>query len=302
MRKRIPIGAPGYVGGSMTAEALGFSTFGTPYTAWQRFMGTAPEPDEKQKRIYAAGHRGEQMVADLIEDFYSVKLKKEQYAYVDPEHPWLICHPDRIALTEAGPVPVEIKMASSFSAKKWGAEDTDEIPYQYLVQCYQYFRTDVPNSGYMWQFTFADNQLRRYVIRRNKELEDRLFGRLIDLVENRWMKGEVPEPVTAEEAMKIWHGETDDKIVASSEIRDKALRLKAIAKAEDDLATEADALKRDIVTFMQGHKYLESDGERLATYYMTRRRKFDSKACKAEDPELYEKYTIETESMTLRMN
>ena len=301
MRKRIPIGAPGYVGGSMAAEALGFSTFGTPYTAWQRFMGIAPAPDEEKRRIFKIGHRGEEMVADLIEDLYGVKLHRCPYAYVDEEHPWLICHPDRIAEAADGPVPVEIKMASSFSARKWGDEDTDEIPYQYLIQCYQYFRTDVPSSGYMWQFTFADNQLRRYIIRRNRELEDRIYERLIDLVENHWMRGEVPEPSTAAEAMSIWHGDTDGDVVATDEVAAKAWRLREIRDEEAALREEADGLRKDIIAFMEGHRALISGGERVATYSMSRGRRLDTRALREEAPDIYDRFAIETESMSLRI-
>lgn len=301
MRKRIPIGAPGYVGGSMTAEALGLSTFGTPYTAWLKFTGKAPEPDERTKRIFQAGHRGEEMVSKLIEDFYGVKLRKEPCAYVDTGHPWLICHPDRIAETDDGPVPVEIKMASSFSSRKWGAEDTDEIPYQYLIQCYQYFRTGVPNPGYMWQFTFADNQLRRYIIPRNREIEDQVYARLIDLVENRWMNGEMPEPSTAEEAMRIWPMKDDDAVVASEETLDMVRELRAISAERKSLDERADGLKRDIIAFMQGHRHLMAGGERIATYSLSHGKRLDTKALKAECPDIYERFAIETESASLRV-
>ena len=308
MRKDIPIGAPGYVGGSLGAAALGLSTFMTQYEAYQRFIGQAPEPDEETQKRFAIGHRGEDMVSDLIEEFYHVRLRRSSLAYVDSEHPWLICHPDRVAYLPNGErVPVEIKMASSYSARKWGEEDTDQIPYQYLVQCYFYHKTNVPNSGYMWQFTFADNQLRRYIIRFDEELERKIFDRLIDVVENQWMKGIAPAPENVADAKAMWFGETDGEIAADEDIIKVLGRLRAVKEEQKALEKERDQLETQLIDFMQDYGTLvsPSDGSRLATYRMQKSTRFDSKAFREasrRNERLYQEFQKTTSSMILRTN
>ena len=307
MRKRIPIGAPGYVGASMVAEALNLSSFrdANEYSAWLKFTGNAPEPDDYKKMLFLAGHYAEGgLIAPLAEEAYGVKLRKEPYAYVCKEHPWLICHPDREATDKEGnEFPVEIKLVSSFSNKKWGNEDTDEVPYQYLVQCYTYFHCNVPNSDYMWLIAFCDGQLKRYIIRRNEKLENQIFDRLIDIVENRWMKGIAPAPVTASQASAKWSGESaEESVVSDSGIEDAINRLRAIKDEKASLSDEEDRLKAKVIDFMAGNKWLLSEnGERLATYYRTERSTFDSKSFRKDHPELADAYTRKSESMTLKI-
>ena len=300
MKARIPIGAPGFVGGSLAAAILGYSTFKTPYDAYLTFMGQAPEPDEETKERFEMGHQLEDFIAKQIERVYKVKLRRCNDAFVDPLHPWLICHPDRLAKDSEGNVfPIEIKAASSYSGRKWGAEDTDEIPYEYLIQCYDYFHCDVPNPGWMWQVTFSDNVLRRYIIKRNIEIEDAIFGKLIDIVENRWMNGYPPEPSNYEEATKIWSSPTEGAIEADAGIYDIVKKLEEIKAEKKSLSEEEDKLKMRIVEYMQDKEMLMYRGTKLMTYKCIEQSRFDSKAFRKEYPELADKYTTKSSFMRL---
>lgn len=301
MKAKIEIGAPGYIGGSLIGKVLGLSTFGTPYDAWLTFMGKAPEPDEAMKARFEMGHQLEDFIAKQVERIYGVKLRKCNFAYIDPEHPWLICHPDRIATDKDGNTfPVEIKSASSFSAKKWGNEDTDEIPYDYLAQCYDYFHCGIPNPGWMWQITFADNQIRRYIIHRNEELEESMFSKLIDIVENRWMNGYPPEPSSFKEAKAIWSNPTSSAIEASGELYKKVQRLDEIKLVEKNLEAEADLIKKDIIEFMQDKELLMYQGQKIAMYKQISKESFDAKSFQKDHPELYKAYLKPASYMMLR--
>ena len=301
MKAKIDIGAPGYVGGSMAAEVLGYSTFGTPYDAWLKFMGKAPEPDEETKKRFEMGHQLEDFIAKQIERVYKVKLRKCNYAYVNEEHPWSICHPDRIATTKDGVTfPVEIKSASAYSAKKWGAEDSDEIPYGYLIQCYDYFHCGVPNPGYMWQVTFADNQLKRYIIHRDEAIEEAIFSRLNDIIENQWLNGFPPSPSNYDEAKAIWFGSTDGAIEADEAIAKKVERIDEIKEQIKNLEAEKDSLQTKVVDFMQDKSTLMHMGVKLATYKKQSKTSFDSARFKSEHEALFNQYQKTTEYMVLR--
>lgn len=301
MRARIPIGEPGYIGGSLGAKVLGLSNFGTPYDAWLAFMGKAPEPDEKTKERFEMGHQLEGFIAKQIERLYGVKTRSCKDAYVDPEHPWLICHPDRLAKDENGETfPIEIKSASSFSSRKWGDEDTDEIPYDYFIQCYFYFKTKVPNPGYMWQVTFADNQIKRYIVKYDKAIEDAIFTPLIDIVENRWLNGFPPEASDYTEATRIWNQPTSGAIEADSSLMETVRRLDEIKAEKKALETEEDGLKKTIVEFMQDKETLMYQGQKLMTYKKVEQSRFDSESFRKDHPQLADAYTTKTSFMQLR--
>ena len=300
MRARIPIGSAGFVGASLTAEALGLSTFGTPYDAWLKFMGKAPEPDEETKERFEMGHQLEDFIAKQIERVYGVKTRRCNDAYVHPEHPWLICHIDRMAIDKDGnKFPIEIKSASSFSARKWGSEGTDEIPYSYRVQCEQYFICGVPNSGYMWQITFADNKLTRYIIKRDEELESLILARIVDLVENHWLRGEVPAPSSYREASQIWEGDTAGAIEADAATLSAVKELDEIAESKRSLLEREDHLKAQIVEYMQGKEKLMYMGEKLMTYKRIEQSRFDTKSFRKDHPELADAYTVKSGYMKL---
>ena len=301
MKARIEIGAPGFIGGSLGAKVLNCSRFGTPYDAWLAFMGKAPEPDEATKERFEMGHQLEDFIAKQIERLYGVKTRRCSYAYFDPEHPWLICHPDRIATDKNGNTfPIEIKSASSFSARNWGVEDTDEIPYDYLIQCYFYFHVGVPNPGWMWQVTFADNQIRRYIIKRDEAIEGAIFTPLIDIVENRWMNGYPPEPSNYDEATQIWHMPTAGAIEADGEIYEAVRRLYELRDEKKSIEEEEDRIKTRIVDFMQDREMLMHNGEELMTYKKITSQRFDSKSFRKDHPQLADAYTTTTSYMQLR--
>ena len=301
MKAKIEIGAPGFIGGSLGAKVLNCSNFGTPYDAWLAFMGKAPEPDEEIKERFEMGHQLEDFIAKQIERLYGVKARRCNYAYINPEHPWLICHPDRIATDKDGKTfPIEIKSASSFSARKWGAEDTDQIPYDYLIQCYFYFHTGVPNPGYMWQVTFADNQIRRYIIKRDEAIEEAIFTPLIDIVENRWMNGYPPEPSNYNEATQIWHMPTAGAIEGDEAIYEAVKKLDELKAEIKAIEEEQDKLKTQIVDFMQDKEKLMHNGEKLMTYKKVEQSRFDSKSFRKDHPQLADAYTTTTSYMQLR--
>ena len=301
IRAEIPAGAPGYVGGSLGAAAIGYSTFTTELEAYERFMGRAPEPTEEERKRFEFGHKAEDFVARLIQDEYGVRVQRTRYAYIDPDHPWLICHPDRIARMPDGTVfPIEIKTASYFSSRKWGAEESDEMPYQYLIQCYFYFHCNIPNPGWMWQVTFADNQLRRYVVRRDPEIERAIFSRIVDVVENRWMAGIAPAAADYGEATRIWAPAEGTAREADEATAEAVGRLRAVQADLRRLRAEEDALKTAVVEYMQGNETLTYRGERLATYRETAQRRFDSRRFQEDYPELAAEYMTTTSYRTLR--
>ena len=300
MRAKIEIGAPGYVGGSLGAAVIGYSGFMTEYEAYETFMGRAPEPDEATQKRFEMGHQLEDFIAKQIEREYGVKCRKCNYAYIDPDHPWLICHPDRIATDKDGNVfPIEIKSASYFSSKKWGAEDSDEIPYSYLIQCYFYFHCKVPNSGYMWQITFSDNTLKRNIIKYDPEIEEAIFSRIIDTVENRWLKGLPPAPSSYSEATKMYSAPTEGAIEADAEILLTVKKLKDAQQKMKVLSEEEDRLKADIVEYMQDKEKLTYQGEKLMTYKRIEQSRFDSKSFRKDHPELADAYTTKSSYMKL---
>ena len=79
----------------------------------------------------------------------------------------------------------------------------------------------------------------------------------------------------------------------TKEIEQKAKRLKVLRNRQDILQTEIDRLENELKTDMEtkGVEELHA-GPFTVVWKMIRSRRFDTKRCKEEHPELYELYTV----------
>ena len=274
MRVKQKIGIPYSIGCSMLGEVLGVSSFGTPYDAYLKYTGQAPEPDEETKRRLDMGHDLEEFIARQAEKRYGVRVRKSNFAYKPDDFNDMVCHPDRMVAGEVfgERIAMEIKSNTAFD-RRWGQEDTDEIPMDYLCQCLGYFICGVPCDA-VWLVRFSNNTLYRYIIRPNEELQRTIKEKVIEFVA-KVAEGWVPDPMTI------------DKL---SELKEERL---AIEKEED-------ALKREVVSYMRDRSFLTCNGETIAKYTRISQMRFDAKALEREDPETYSKYLRESSYMKLQ--
>ena len=292
-RKGLPVGA------SSLAPHLGLSTYRTQYDAYLEFIGQRPEPTEEEQRRFDMGHALEDFIAKQAEKEYGLKVQKSNYAYMDPAYPILCCHPDRLVkgLVNGERIAMEIKSSSAYDGR-WGEEDSDEIPMDYMLQVMAYFICQVP-CDVVWLVRFSNNRLTRYIIRPNQELMDDIKAKFKAHVDNL-QSGWIPSPANYEEATTIYHIETHDAIDADSSTLKAYAELKDIKDLRKKLDDREDKLKAAIVDFMRDKAMLMKDGQKLATYKMQSRTAFDGKSFAAEHPEIYASYQKTSTYMVLR--
>ena len=286
------------IGMSSAAAHLGLSSYRSPYDAYLEYIGDRPEPTEEEKERFEMGHALEDFIAHQAEKKYGIKVRRSNFAYINPKYPHLLCHPDRLVPTpiEGERVALEIKSSSAFD-RRWGAPDTDEIPMDYLVQSMGYFICEVPCEA-VWLIRFSNNALTRYIIRPNEELMKAIAGRLEEIalsIESGWK----PDPLTYREAAALILP-TEGCIEASSEIRDKLGALDELKAEMKALKDREDILKRDIVSYMDGAMYLTVGGDKVASYKTVIKTTFDSKRFGEDHPELYTQYMKQSSYQTLR--
>ena len=294
---------PGMITASQLGEMLGFGQWAgsSSYNVWLDYMGKPrPEPTPEQKARYEMGHRIEEFVANhLAEDYGVSRVEAPKKAFVNTDYPWFGCHPDRIVRVDGASVPVEIKASSVRNSSKWGEDETDEIPYEYLLQCFGYFASGVPNPGYMWLVRFCDNAQHRYIIQRPKDSLIRgIMGEARGIIA-RWDAGEMPSPATAAEAARIWTS-PEGTAEADEALATKVGVLRHKQEKAKELDAEIDRLKAEIIDGMKGAEALIREGERLCTYKLQTRTSLDTKALKAEMPDVYGRFAKTTETRVFR--
>lgn len=297
----VPAGAKGFLGCSSFAAALGMSIFqdNTALSAYYRYKGEAPQISQELQEIYDLGHVWEGYVAQEITRQYGYKLRKCNMAYVHPTNDHIICHPDRLMVgkVDGKRIGVEIKTSRSYMNKHWGEADTDDIPRDYLLQCYGYMMCGVCDEVHLFRLT--DFKLTRYVVRFNepyiRDLENMLF-----LVVDAFEKGKMPEPETRREIEARWSNPegtlvADSRLIAFSDAYDAA------KAKEKEASEEAEKFRNLIIKAMDGKSALVTEnGKKLHTYTHYDQTKLDSKRFKAEHPDQYAEYSVTKEVFSFK--
>lgn len=293
----------GWLGGSSWGGALGISTYSTPLEIAKEYLGEKREVSPELQERFDMGHELEDFIARQTERIYKVKPMKTSFLYLSDRDERLGCHPDRLVQkpVDGKRVALEIKSSSVYDNGRWGNPDTDEVPYDYLVQCYSYF--ECVGVDEVWLMRFANNQLTRYIVGRpDQVILDKIAYGLISFMDNA-DKGILPEPLDYAEAVRDYANPKDGDITAPQCVLDSIREWNEIKAKKKTLEKREDEIKKKLVEFLKESKksrIVDADGKRLASYSTTEATRLDSKRLKEEEPEVYEKYSYTSTSTSLR--
>jgi putative phage-type endonuclease len=175
------------IGGTDASAILGVNPWASEFDVWLEKTGRAKE--KEQTKAMEWGLLLENVIGERYMARTGRKLWNPDQLMAHPEHPVMIGTPDRLVIGEER--GVDIKTANAYMAHEWGAEFTDEIPRQYVVQCAHYMAiTGFP----AWDVAvlIGGNDDRIYTVRRDLDFERLLVGRLTSWWERYVVKGEQP--------------------------------------------------------------------------------------------------------------
>lgn len=308
----------GIIGGSQIGAIAGYPGDVTEYRAWRDYMGYKDKVDPEQQWTYDKGHILEESTAKMFEKRTGIKLTLSD-AYVDPDHPFLICHPDREAEDMIGDqrIAVECKTANSFAIRKgWGdpgepiniayMPDVDVydgrgvIPDQYLMQCQWYYAICGYDAVYLARLT--DGELYIYYVPEIEEHEKELYEKAI-----AWKEavdsGYVP-PISApgDAALAYPRASQGSKVVVDDDTMKLYREFLELERAKKEMTEREKDLKLKLADRMKDNERLvTSDGTSLLTWKNETRESFDSKKFRLEFPELAEDYITVTTRRVMRL-
>lgn len=292
----------GTLGCSDIGAVYDASTYRTSRDVALAYRGEAPAPTEEQELAFQMGHLLEPMVAELIKSLYGMKLKGSKFRYLCAEEPRLGCHPDRLVIGDNS-TAVEIKTSSAFDNARWGEEDTDEIPYDYLLQCYGYFIC-LKNIKRVYLFRFSNNRLTRYTINRPEETV--LKGIVSYLTEwmNKVESGWMPNPKTYAEAVKVWKP-TEGSAEATEEIKTKLGQILFYTAAESEAKKKKEDLKAEVVNYLNDNKVnalYDGAGVNLCNYGLVKKSSIDTDMLSEKYPNIAEECSKDASYNQLRVS
>lgn len=277
------------IGSSEIAAVLGLDPHRTPYDVWLTKTGEQPEfaGNEATKR----GHILEPAVAEWFEQTYP----EYKTACVVPSaiyrHGRCSATPDRVYWEENGKITVcEIKTTRIHV-------DADNLPQKWFLQAM--YQAAVMLKGFNLKTDFvyvawldAGLNFGAQVFLPDYEFGERLIQAAEDWYLRHVIAKEPPEPVTAEDVKRMYPKSIQKSLQANDsilEVYTKAVESKRrLEAAEAELEVYTDALK----LAMRDAEELEYMGNTLVTWKSAKdTTRFDAKALKEAQPELYEKFT-----------
>lgn len=279
------------IGGSDVSAIAGLNKWKSPIGVYLDKTGQSPEEDSAGEAAYW-GNVMEDVVAQEFTIRTGIRVRKRNAILKHPEHDFMLANVDRLIVGRKE--GLECKTASEYLKGDW---EDEEIPASYLLQCQHYMAV----TGYQaWHIAvlIGGNKFIHKKIERDEELIEYLIGIEKDFWFNHVL-AEVPPMFDGSDA--------------STELL-KALYPQAEPLSEINLSNDVeqmldamDQLAEDIKTAEKQKKEYENQiknilGEnekgitlkRVVTWKNYESNRIDSKRLKAEQPDLYKKYTNTT--------
>lgn len=252
-----------YIGGSDAAKALDESNWGDSFSLVEEKLGLTPPPDLSDREDVYFGTVLEAVACSEYTRRTSRTLRRVTRLFRHPKFPWMGAHPDRIILGTRG--IVEAKTAR-VQGEEWGEPGTDEVPRAYFIQG-QHNMEVLDRDFCEYPVLFGGNRLLIYRVERDKQ-----FGKDLVMVEYdrvwKWVeKGELPPPLTSDEANRRFRVYRPGEVQASQEVIAAWQRLHLVKRAVKRLAEIQDQLESALKGAMADHgDTLVAGTKKLATW------------------------------------
>lgn len=278
------------IGGSDAAAILGLSKWSSPLAVYADKLGLVPEREDNE--AMRQGRDLEEYVASRFTEATGLKVRRENHILVNDERPFMHANIDRRITGEN--IGLECKTTSVYNKTDFEGGD---VPPEYYTQCQHYMAVTGWASWYLAVLVLNKGF---YVFKVDRNEDD--ITVLIEEERRFWeehvLSRNPPEPM-----------EQDDDTLSALYPRDEGgyVPLHSVSSTIKDLIekkAEAKALDAEItalenrVKMALGEASEGSDDNYTVTWKTRTSNRLDTKALKAEMPDVYEQFVKETSSRT----
>lgn len=283
-------------GGSDAATIAGLNPYSSRYALWCDKVGITPPKEDNE--IMRQGRDLEDYVARRWCEATGKRVRRNNFMWRSTESPFMIADVDREVVGEnAG---LECKTTSVYNKADL---DAGEIPINYLVQCYHYMYTMGWERCYLAILVLSKG-FYHFVIERD-EAE---ISALVEMERDFWqlVESKTPPEVdgtdATENAIRARYPVSSAGTVC--DLSDKAAAmlsaLSDIDKQIKDLQDAKKAAQAAVQAEMQECETGNAAGYRV-TWKTQERVTVDSKRLKAEQPDIYERYSKASTSRVFKI-
>lgn len=295
-----------FLGGSDAAAVLGLSAYRTPLELWRQKTGRAepPRPDPVRERMFARGRKLEPYIRDMVIDKlcalgHRVELLASNRRYSDAEHPFLSAEIDFELRLDGEHVNADAKSVVGFARRKWGDEDSEDVPIEYAAQFMHGLMVTGRRRCLVGALkSFDDVEL--YWTLRDEATVAAMRGKLVRFWLEHVVPDVPPDPLDYDDVSALYPLDNGAAVEASAEVAAQVLVLQGVRAQLADLARSEALLKTSIAAAMSPHARLVFEGRDIATWKAQQSVRLDQGALKAAHPELVERFMCASTVRVLR--
>lgn len=285
-----------YLGGTDAAAVLAMSRWRTPLQVWAEKTGQVESPDISGKLPVKLGNKLEQTVAELFTEETGKKVRRVNDTIFHPEHAFLGANIDRRIVGEDA--FLECKTASPWKYREW---EDDEIPQEYILQCYHYLAVTgmkkcyiavlIGNQAFKWKEILYDKDIINDVV--TKEVA---FWNLF--VETKSM----PMSLSAQDGDILFELFPDavDEVIDLDDRAERLVEDLEALKADEQSLKGTIERKKNFLKAMLGDSACGETANFKITWKNQSSTRLNSKSLKEADPDLYAKFAETSQFRVLR--
>lgn len=291
-----------FLGGSDAAAVMGLSPWATPLELWQQKTGRAEKKndDPAAQRRYSRGHKLEPFIRDMVvEKLQDMGLQVELIAsnarYADEQYPFFSCEidfellltgevliGDEIVMFDGEHVNADAKSVSGFARKKWGDENTEDVPIEYAAQFM--FGLGVTGRRYCLVAALRSfDDVDVYWTVRDDETIAAMREKCADFWVNHVITDVAPDPFKFSDIVALFPLDNGQGVDATDEVAQAVGQLRAINEQIKQLETQQEALKFLICEFISPHAELRMAGRPIATWKAQKSTRLDKSTLEGTD-------------------
>lgn len=278
------------IGGSDAAAVAGMNPWKSPVGVYLEKTGQIVPPEAGEAAYW--GNQLEDVVAREFATRSGFKIQRSNKLYRHKEHPFMLGNVDRL-ITDGNKRRgiLEVKTTNAWAGTDW---DDGKIPDHYAIQLQHYMAVLGLDYGFFAVLIGGNRFEERYV-----ERDETLIKTLIGIEGEFWtenvLKG-VPPIVDGSGAstdlLDYMYPTSRPEHFLQLGVKDEPLigELRAAKAAAEAAEERFEAVKNALKAEMKDAEAALLNGEKVASWKSSSRTALDTKAVKAELPEIYEKY------------
>lgn len=286
------------LGGSDAAAALGMSRWKTPLALWAEKTGQVIPPDISGRLDVRLGNRLEQVVAELFTEETGKKVKLSDEVQVHPKYPFLVGHLDRTI--DGEDAIFEAKTASGWKVREWSE---DEIPAEYQIQVMHYLGVTGKARGYIACLIGGNQKLVIKTIERDEAMIKSIIEREVAFWNTYVVPKVMPGNITWADGDTLAALFPDARHGDPIELGDDANRLlETLQSMNQDcgvLEGQIEKTRNELKAMLKDNAEGRT-AQWVVSWKPQKDTRLDIKRIKAEEPEVYKRFSNEKQIRVLR--